>query len=230
MSPPCRFLEVSEEAIRNPSSCEAQNASFCTFRNLSFDRSTREDKQLYLTSFTAKNRPKANEKDTVSSFPKTGKQHLTLRPATHLPRSNQRLLRAAIMHTSHWKTGHGSSPVLSSTTKTHSSTYCTTWNVSEFSLLFGHMHCTTFSLILVVKRTDGLMKDEKFARSSCSGFIAQWLERLNTQVRSAAGLRSCRRWFSSDPAVKSYFCLRGKGKSLMFFLRLAMIIPKANYL
>ena len=131
-----------------------------------------------------------------------------------------------------WKTGHGSSPVLSSTTKTHSSTYCTAWNVSEFSLLFGHMHCTTFSLILVVKRTDGLMKDEKFARSSCSGFIAQWLEHLtgnrNTQVRSAAGLRSCRRWFSSDPAVKSYFCLRGKGKSLMFFLRLAMIIPKSK--
>ena len=48
-----------------------------------------------------KNHPKANAKDTVSSFPKTGKQHLTLRPATHLPRSNHRLLWAAIMHTSH---------------------------------------------------------------------------------------------------------------------------------
>ena len=48
-----------------------------------------------------KNCPKAKAKDTVSSFPKTGKQHLTLRPATHLPRSNHRLLWAAIMHTSH---------------------------------------------------------------------------------------------------------------------------------
>ena len=48
-----------------------------------------------------KNRPKAKAKDTVSSFPKTGKQHLTLWPATHLPRSNHRLLWAAIMHTPH---------------------------------------------------------------------------------------------------------------------------------
>ena len=48
-----------------------------------------------------KNRPKAKAKDTVSSFPKTGKQHLTLRPATHLPRSNHRLLWAAIIHTFH---------------------------------------------------------------------------------------------------------------------------------
>ena len=52
--------------------------SFCTFRNLSFDRSTTEDKPLYLTSFTGKNRPKAKAKDTVSSFPKTGKQHHAL--------------------------------------------------------------------------------------------------------------------------------------------------------
>ena len=51
-----------------------------------------------------KNRPKAKAKDTVSSFPKTGKQHLTLWPATHLPRSNHRLLWAAIMHTPHWGT------------------------------------------------------------------------------------------------------------------------------
>ena len=50
-----------------------------------------------------KNRPKANAKHTVSSFPKTGKQHLTLRPATHLPRSNHRLLWAATMHTSHFQ-------------------------------------------------------------------------------------------------------------------------------
>ena len=48
-----------------------------------------------------KNRPKAKAKDTVSSFPKTGKQHLKLWPATHLPRSNHRLLWAAIMHTPH---------------------------------------------------------------------------------------------------------------------------------
>ena len=48
-----------------------------------------------------KNRPKAKAKDTVSSFPKTGKQHLTLWPATHLPRSNHQLLWAAIMHTPH---------------------------------------------------------------------------------------------------------------------------------
>ena len=48
-----------------------------------------------------KNRPKAKAKDTVSSFPKTGKQHLTLWLATHLPRSNHRLLWAAIMHTPH---------------------------------------------------------------------------------------------------------------------------------
>ena len=67
-----------------------------------------------------RNRPKAKAKDTVSSFPKTGKQHLTLWPATHLPRSNHRLLWAAIMHTPHstgkaeekkkkkksWKTAH----------------------------------------------------------------------------------------------------------------------------
>ena len=54
-----------------------------------------------------KNRPKAKAKDTVSSFPKTGKQHLTLWPATHLPRSNHRLLWAAIMHTPHFTTfGH----------------------------------------------------------------------------------------------------------------------------
>ena len=102
MSPPCRFLKVSEEATRNPSSCEAKNAKFLHFRNLSFDRSTTEDKPLYLTSFTGKNRPKAKAKDTVSSFPKTGKQHLTLGPA-HLPRSNHRLLWAAIMHTPHCK-------------------------------------------------------------------------------------------------------------------------------
>ena len=49
-----------------------------------------------------KNRPKAKAKDTVSSFPKTGKQHLTLQPETHLPRNNHRLLWAAIMHTSHY--------------------------------------------------------------------------------------------------------------------------------
>ena len=53
-----------------------------------------------------KNRPKAKAKDTVSSFPKTGKQHLTLWPATHLPRSNHRLLWAAIMHTPHSKIDH----------------------------------------------------------------------------------------------------------------------------
>ena len=57
-----------------------------------------------------KNRPKANAKDTVSSFPKTGKQHLTLWPTTHLPRSNHRLLWAAIMHTPQ----SPSSPVFSS--------------------------------------------------------------------------------------------------------------------
>ena len=51
-----------------------------------------------------KNRPKVKAKDTVSSFPKTGKQHLTHGPATHLPRSNHRLLWAAIMHTPHWPT------------------------------------------------------------------------------------------------------------------------------
>ena len=108
MSPPCRFLKVSEEATRNPSSCEAKNAKFFyTFRNLSFDRSTTEDKPLYLTSFTEKNRPKAKEKDTVNSFPKTGKQHLTLWPATHLPRNNHQLLWAAIMHMSHWTLEHG---------------------------------------------------------------------------------------------------------------------------
>ena len=50
-----------------------------------------------------KNRPKAKAKDTVSSFPMTGKQHLTLWPATHLPRSNHRLLWATIMHTPHCK-------------------------------------------------------------------------------------------------------------------------------
>ena len=49
-----------------------------------------------------KNRPKAKAKDTVRSFPKTGKRHLSLRPATDLPRSNRGLLWAAIMHTSHW--------------------------------------------------------------------------------------------------------------------------------
>ena len=48
-----------------------------------------------------KNLPKAKAKDTVSSFPKTEKQHLTFWPATHLPRSNHRLLWAAIMHTPH---------------------------------------------------------------------------------------------------------------------------------
>ena len=56
-----------------------------------------------------KNRPKAKAKDTVSSFPnfpKTGKQHLPLWPATHLPRSNHRLLWAAIMHTPHCAHAH----------------------------------------------------------------------------------------------------------------------------
>ena len=98
-------MSISQSERRSdPPLARLKTRSFCTFRNLSFDRSTTEDKPLYLTrltSFTGKNRPKAKAKDTVSSFPKTGKQHLTLWPATHLPRSNHRLLWAAIMHTPH---------------------------------------------------------------------------------------------------------------------------------
>ena len=75
--------------------------SFCTFRNLSFDRSTTEDKLLYLTSVTGKKSSQSQRKGHCQLLPKdSGKQHLTLRPATHLPRCNHRLLWAAIMHTS----------------------------------------------------------------------------------------------------------------------------------
>ena len=52
---------------------------------------------------------------TVSSFTSTGKQHLTLRLVTHLPRSNHRLLWAGIMHTSHWPKANKSSKIQSRT-------------------------------------------------------------------------------------------------------------------
>ena len=73
MSPPCRFLKVSEEATRNPSSSEAKNAIFCTFRNLSFDRSTTEDIPLYLTSFTGKKSSKSQGKGHCQLLPKDWK-------------------------------------------------------------------------------------------------------------------------------------------------------------
>ena len=104
MSPPCRFLKVCEEATRNPAillrgqkrEVFALSATYPLIEVL-----LKKNRSIW-HPLLEKNRPKAKAKDTVSSFPKTGKQHLTLWPATHLPRSNHRLLWAAIMHTPHW--------------------------------------------------------------------------------------------------------------------------------
>ena len=58
---------------------------------------------------------------------------------------------------------------------------------------------------LVVKKNWQFGERQKFARSSCRGFVAQWLERpignRKTRVRSPAGAALC---FSSDPAVSSH--------------------------
>ena len=66
------------------------------------------------------------------------------------------------------------------------------------------------------KRTDSLVKDEKFTCSSCHGFVAQWLERptgkQKTLDRSLVG-HCCVFFFSPDPdfSSKSYLCRRRKG-------------------
>ena len=64
---------MSEEATRNPSSCEAQNAKFCTSHNLSFDPSTTEDNPLYLTSFTEKKSSQSQGKGHCSLLSKDWK-------------------------------------------------------------------------------------------------------------------------------------------------------------
>ena len=67
MSPPRRFLEVSrKEATRIHPLARTKTRSFCTFRNLFFDRSTTEDKPLYLTSFTGKIVPKPTQKTLLA--------------------------------------------------------------------------------------------------------------------------------------------------------------------
>ena len=62
-----------------------------------------------------------------------------------------------------------------------------------------------------MKKNWQLGERHKFARSSCHGFVAQWLERptgnRKTQVRSPAGLRCV---FSSDPAVSLHLSDRKK--------------------
>ena len=90
------------------------------------------------------NRPKANAKDNVSSFPKTGKQHLTLRPATHLARSNHRLLWAAIMHTPHCKHVHLRTLIIMCTLR------------KKISLIEKKKQCTKvkFQRILLTKKRD----------------------------------------------------------------------------
>ena len=110
MSPPCRFLKVSEEATRNPSSCEEKREVFALSATYPLIEVPLKINRSIWHPLLEKNRPKAKAKDTVSSFPKTGKQHLTLWPATHLPRSNHRLLWAAIMHTPHSSAGHVFTP------------------------------------------------------------------------------------------------------------------------
>ena len=47
--------------------------SFCTFRNLSFDRSTTEEKPLYLTSFTEKKSSQSQGKGHCQLLPKDWK-------------------------------------------------------------------------------------------------------------------------------------------------------------
>ena len=47
--------------------------SFCTFRNLSFDQSTTEDKPLYLTSFTGKKSSQSQGKEHCQLLPKDWK-------------------------------------------------------------------------------------------------------------------------------------------------------------
>ena len=95
----------AKKVTRNsPESCEAINAKFShVSQPIPLIKVLENIPTLSDILYWEKSRPKAKAKDTVSSLPKTGKRHLTLRPATHLPRSNHRLLWAAIMHTSHWQ-------------------------------------------------------------------------------------------------------------------------------
>ena len=73
----CRHhVEFSKCAKKRPAIhplARPKPRSFCTFRNLSFDRSTTEDKPLYLTSFTGKKLSQSQGKGHCQLLPKDWK-------------------------------------------------------------------------------------------------------------------------------------------------------------
>ena len=73
----CRHhVDFSKWAKKRPTIhplARPKTRSFCTFRNLSFDRSTTEDKPLYLTSFTGKKSSQSQGKGHCQLLPKDWK-------------------------------------------------------------------------------------------------------------------------------------------------------------
>ena len=73
----CRHhVDFSKWAKKRPAIhplARPKTRSFCTFRNLSFDRSTTEDKPLYLTSFTGKKSSQSQGKGHCQLLPKDWK-------------------------------------------------------------------------------------------------------------------------------------------------------------
>ena len=73
----CRHhVDFSKWAEKRPAIhplARPKTRSFCTFRNLSFDRSTTEDKPFYLTSFTGKKSSQSQGKGHCQLLPKDWK-------------------------------------------------------------------------------------------------------------------------------------------------------------